>query len=180
MSGIRFGVFDHIEHLPDVPLFRLYEDRLQQMEALDEAGFDQVAIMAYAVKYASALYGPFREAADSAPQFGDRRAYQMDAPNAREALHEAELDYLEGADVLMVKPATIYLDVLKTLREEFDVPLAAYHVSGEYALIKAAAKNGWIDEQRIVLEIITGIQRAGASIILTYHAKDVARWLKAC
>jgi len=146
-------------------------------EALDDAGFDQTPIMAYAVKYASALYGPFREAADSAPQFGDRRAYQMDAPNAREALHEAELDYLEGADVLMVKPATIYLDVLKTLREEFDVPLAAYHVSGEYALIKAAAKNGWIDEQRVMMETLTSIKRAGADIILTYYAREAIRAL---
>src|ERR1051325_7160654 len=146
-------------------------------EALDDAGFDQTPIMAYAVKYASALYGPFREAADSAPQFGDRRAYQMDAPNAREALHEAELDYLEGADILMVKPATIYLDVLKTLREEFDVPLAAYHVSGEYALIKAAANNGWIDEKRVMMETLTSIKRAGADIILTYYAREAIRAL---
>ncbi|HKP47439.1 MAG TPA: porphobilinogen synthase [Pyrinomonadaceae bacterium] len=146
-------------------------------EALDDAGFDQTPIMAYAVKYASALYGPFREAADSAPAFGDRRAYQMDAPNAREALHEAELDYVEGADILMVKPATIYLDVLKTLREEFDVPLAAYHVSGEYALIKAAAKNGWVDEQRVMMETLTSIKRAGADIILTYYAREAIRAL---
>src|SRR5882762_7551046 len=141
-------------------------------DALDESGFDQIPIMAYAVKYASALYGPFREAADSAPAFGDRRAYQMDAPNAREAMHEAELDYLEGADILMVKPATIYLDVLKTMREEFDVPLAAYHVSGEYAMIKAAAQNGWIDEQRVMMETLTSIKRAGADIILTYYARE--------
>jgi len=147
-------------------------------EALEEAGFEQTPIMAYAVKYASALYGPFREAADSAPAFGDRRAYQMDAPNAREAMHEAELDYLEGADILLVKPATIYLDVLKTMREEFDVPLAAYHVSGEYAMIRAAAQNGWIDERRIVMEVLTGIRRAGADMILTYFAPEVAEWLK--
>jgi porphobilinogen synthase len=141
-------------------------------EALDDAGFDQVAIMAYAVKYASAFYGPFREAADSAPAFGDRRAYQMDAANAREALREAELDAAEGADFLMVKPATVYLDILKMLREQFDLPLAAYHVSGEYAMIKAAAQNGWIDEQRAMMETLTSIKRAGADIILTYYARE--------
>jgi porphobilinogen synthase len=146
-------------------------------EALDDAGFDQVAIMAYAVKYASAFYGPFREAADSAPAFGDRRAYQMDAANAREALREAELDYAEGADVLMVKPATCYLDILNTLRDRFDVPLAAYHVSGEYAMIKAAAQNGWIDEQRIMMETLTSIKRAGADIILTYYAREAIKLL---
>jgi porphobilinogen synthase len=146
-------------------------------EALDAAGFDQVAIMAYAVKYASAFYGPFREAADSAPAFGDRRAYQMDAPNAREAMREAELDYAEGADILMVKPATVYLDILKTMREQFDLPLAAYHVSGEYALIKAAAQNGWIDEQRVMIETLTSIKRAGADIILTYYAREAVRAL---
>jgi porphobilinogen synthase len=141
-------------------------------EALDDAGFDQVAIMAYAVKYASAFYGPFREAADSAPAFGDRRAYQMDAANAREAMREAELDEAEGADFLMVKPATVYLDILKTLREQFDLPLAAYHVSGEYAMIKAAAQNGWIDEQRAMMETLTSIKRAGADLILTYYARE--------
>ena len=146
-------------------------------EALDEAGFEQVAIMAYAVKYASAFYGPFREAADSAPAFGDRRAYQMDAANAREALREAELDEAEGADILMVKPATVYLDILKTLREQFDLPLAAYHVSGEYAMIKAAAQNGWIDEQRVMMETLTSIKRAGADIILTYYAREAVRAL---
>jgi porphobilinogen synthase len=146
-------------------------------EALDGAGFDQVAIMAYAVKYASAFYGPFREAADSAPAFGDRRAYQMDAANAREALREAELDYAESADVLMVKPATCYLDILSTLRDQFDVPLAAYHVSGEYAMIKAAAQNGWIDEQRVMMETLTSIKRAGADIILTYYARDAIKLL---
>ena len=141
-------------------------------EALDDAGFDQVAIMAYAVKYASGFYGPFREAADSAPAFGDRRAYQMDAANAREAMREAELDYAEGADILLVKPATCYLDIVKTLREEFDAPIAAYHVSGEYAMIKAAAQNGWIDEQRVMMETLTSIKRAGADIILTYYARE--------
>jgi len=146
-------------------------------EALDDAGFDQVAIMAYAVKYASGFYGPFREAADSAPAFGDRRAYQMDAANAREAMREAELDYAEGADFLMVKPATCYLDILKMLREEFDLPTAAYHVSGEYAMIKAAAQNGWIDEQRVMMETLTSIKRAGADIILTYYAREAIRAL---
>lgn len=146
-------------------------------EALDEAGFEHVAIMAYAVKYASAFYGPFREAADSAPAFGDRRAYQMDAANAREALREAELDYSEGADFLMVKPATCYLDVLKTLRDRFDLPLAAYHVSGEYAMIKAAAQKGWIDEQRVMMETLTSIKRAGADLILTYYAREIVKAL---
>jgi porphobilinogen synthase len=146
-------------------------------EALDDAGFEQVAIMAYAVKYASAFYGPFREAADSAPAFGDRRAYQMDAANAREALREADLDEAEGADILMVKPATVYLDILKTLREQFDLPLAAYHVSGEYAMIKAAAQNGWIDEQRVMMETLTSIKRAGADIILTYYAREAIKAL---
>ena len=141
-------------------------------DALDDAGFEQVAIMAYAVKYASGFYGPFREAADSAPAFGDRRAYQMDAANAREAMREAELDYAEGADFLMVKPATCYLDIVKTLREEFDLPIAAYHVSGEYAMIKAAARNGWIDEHRVMMETLTSIKRAGADIILTYYARE--------
>ncbi|MEO8435785.1 MAG: porphobilinogen synthase [Pyrinomonadaceae bacterium] len=144
-------------------------------EALDEAGFEHVAIMAYAVKYASAFYGPFREAADSAPAFGDRRAYQMDAANAREALREAELDYSEGADFLMVKPATPYLDILKTLRDRFDLPLAAYHVSGEYAMIKAAAQKGWIDEQRVMMETLTSIKRAGADLILTYYAREIIK-----
>jgi porphobilinogen synthase len=147
-------------------------------DALDDAGFDQVAIIAYAVKYASGFYGPFREAADSAPAFGDRRAYQMDAANAREAMREAELDYAEGADILLVKPATCYLDIVKTLREEFDVPIAAYHVSGEYAMIKAAARNGWIDEQRVMMETLTSIKRAGADIILTYYAREAIKLLK--
>src|SRR5215208_6285847 len=144
---------------------------------LDEAGFEHVAILAYAVKYASGFYGPFREAADSAPAFGDRRAYQMDAANAREAMREAELDVMEGADFLMVKPATVYLDVLKMVRERFDVPCAAYHVSGEYALIKAAAQKGWIDEERVMMETLTSIKRAGADIILTYYAREAIRAL---
>ena len=146
-------------------------------EALDDAGFDQVAILAYAVKYASGFYGPFREAADSAPAFGDRRAYQMDAANMREAMNEAELDYSEGADILMVKPATCYLDILRTLRDNFDVPMAAYHVSGEYAMIKAAARNGWIDEERVMMETLTSIKRAGADIILTYYAREAIKAL---
>jgi porphobilinogen synthase len=147
---------------------------------LDANGFTDVAILSYAAKYASAFYGPFREAAESTPQFGDRRSYQMDPANAREALREVALDLDEGADIIMVKPALPYLDVIRAVRERFDVPVAAYNVSGEFAMVKAAARNGWIDEQRIVLEIVTGIQRAGASIVLTYHAKDLARWLKHC
>jgi porphobilinogen synthase len=146
-------------------------------EALDSSAMDQVAIMSYAVKYASAFYGPFREAAESAPAFGDRRGYQMDPPNVREALREAELDYSEGADILMVKPATVYLDVLRLVRDRFDLPLAAYHVSGEYALIKAAAQNGWIDEKRVMLETLTSIKRAGADIIITYYAREAAQAL---
>ena len=147
---------------------------------LDEKGFQDVAILSYAAKYGSAFYGPFREAAQSTPQFGDRRSYQMDPANAREALREVALDLEEGADIIMVKPALPYLDIIARVRERFDVPVAAYNVSAEFSMVKAAAQKGWIDEQRIVLEILTGIQRAGASIILTYHAKDVARWLKHC
>jgi porphobilinogen synthase len=147
---------------------------------LDENGFENVAILSYAAKYCSAFYGPFREAAQSTPQFGDRRSYQMDPANAREALREVALDLEEGADMIMVKPALPYLDVIHRVREKFDVPVAAYNVSGEYAMVKAAAQRGWLDEKRVVLEILTGIQRAGAEIILTYHAKDAARWLKAC
>jgi porphobilinogen synthase len=147
---------------------------------LDEKNFPDVAILAYAAKYCSAFYGPFREAAGSAPQFGDRRSYQMDPANAREALLEVAADLDEGADMIMVKPALAYLDVVARVRERFDVPVAAYNVSAEFSMVKAAARNGWIDEQRIVLEIMTSIQRAGASIVLTYHAKDVARWLKHC
>jgi porphobilinogen synthase len=147
-------------------------------QALDSAGFQNVAIMSYAVKYASGLYGPFREAAQSAPEFGDRRAYQMDPPNAREAMLEAVIDAAEGADILMVKPATLYLDVLRRVRERFDLPTAAYHVSGEYAMIKAAAQKGWIDEQRVMLETLTSIKRAGADIILTYYAREAIRALE--
>jgi porphobilinogen synthase len=148
-------------------------------EALDGAGFEHIPVMSYAVKYASGFYGPFREAADSAPAFGDRRAYQMDSANAREALREAELDYTEGADILMVKPATAYLDILRVLRDRFDLPLAAYHVSGEYAMIKAAAERGWIDEERVMLETLTSIRRAGADIIITYYAREAIRALDA-
>lgn len=146
---------------------------------LDEAGFGHVAIMSYSAKYASAFYGPFREAADSAPQFGDRRGYQMDAANAREAEREVALDLAEGADVVMVKPALAYLDVIARVRPAVPVPLAAYNVSGEYALVKAAAQQGWVDESRVVLEILTAIARAGADLIITYHAKEVAGWLSA-
>jgi porphobilinogen synthase len=145
---------------------------------LDAEGFADTAILAYAAKAASAFYGPFREAADSAPKFGDRRGYQMDPANRREAMREIALDLEEGADVVMVKPALAYLDVIREARERFDAPIAAYNVSGEYAMVKAAARNGWIDEKRIVLEILTGILRAGADFVLTYHAKEVARWLR--
>jgi len=147
-------------------------------QRLDENNFEDVAILSYAAKYCSSFYGPFREAAQSTPQSGDRRSYQMDPANAREALREVALDLEEGADIIMVKPALPYLDVIQRVRERFDVPVGAYNVSGEYSMVKAAARNGWIDEKRVVLEILTGIQRAGADIILTYHAKDAARWLK--
>jgi len=146
---------------------------------LDDHKFQNIAILSYAAKYCSGFYGPFREAADSAPQFGDRRSYQMDPANAREALKEVALDLDEGADMVMVKPALPYLDVIRQVRDRFDVPVAAYNVSGEYAMVKAAVQKGWLDERRVVVEILTGIQRAGAGIILTYHAKDLARWLKA-
>jgi len=145
---------------------------------LDENKFQDIAILAHAAKYCSGFYGPFREAAQSAPQFGDRRSYQMDPANAREALKEVTLDLEEGADLVMVKPALPYLDVIRQVRDSFHVPVAAYNVSGEYAMVKAAAQKGWLDERRVVTEILTGIQRAGADIILTYHAKDAARWLK--
>ncbi len=145
---------------------------------LDQHNFENISILAYAAKYCSGFYGPFREAAQSAPQFGDRRSYQMDPANAREALKEVALDIEEGADIVMVKPALPYLDIVRRVRDSVDVPVGAYNVSGEYAMVKAAARNGWIDEKRVVLEILTGIQRAGADIILTYHAKDAARWLK--
>ena len=144
---------------------------------LDREGFENTPIMAYAAKYASAFYGPFREAAESAPAFGDRRSYQMDPANAREALLEVELDIEEGADIVMVKPALPYLDVIRRIRETTNLPLAAYSVSGEYAMIKAAAQNGWLDERAVVLEALTGIKRAGADIIISYHAPDIARWL---
>ena len=146
--------------------------------ALDEQGFSSTPIMAYSAKYASGFYGPFREAAGSAPQFGDRRSYQMDPANVREALREVDLDIAEGADIVMVKPALAYLDVIRQVREHCDLPIAAYNVSGEFAMIKAAAQQGWIDERRIVMEVLTGIRRAGADMIITYFAPDVAGWLK--
>jgi len=144
--------------------------------ALDAASMTEVPILSYAAKYASAFYGPFREAADSAPQFGDRRGYQMDPANVREALKEVRLDVEEGADMVMVKPALPYLDVIRAVRESVDLPVAAYNVSGEYAMVKAAAQRGWVDEKRIVIETLTAIRRAGADVILTYHAKDFSRW----
>jgi porphobilinogen synthase len=146
-------------------------------ESLDEAGFEQVAIMGYSAKYASGFYGPFRDAAESAPQFGDRRAYQMDPANVAEAIREVALDIEEGADLIMVKPALAYLDVIARVCEEFDRPLAAYNVSGEYSMLKAAAANGWLDHDRVMLEILTGIKRAGADLIITYHALEAARLL---
>jgi porphobilinogen synthase len=146
--------------------------------ALDAEGFEDTPIMAYAAKYASAYYGPFREAADSAPAFGDRKGYQMDPANAEEALREVELDIEEGADIVMVKPALAYMDVIRRVKDTFGMPTAAYNVSGEYAMVKAAAAKGWIDEERVVLETLTGLRRAGADLILTYHAKDAARWLQ--
>jgi porphobilinogen synthase len=146
-------------------------------DGLDKAGFDKTPILSYAVKYASSFYGPFRDAAESAPKFGDRRTHQMDPANVIEALREAELDVKEGADFLMVKPALAFLDVIRRVKERFDLPLAAYNVSGEYSMVKAAAQNGWINEQAITLEILTSIKRAGADVILTYHAKHAAKWL---
>jgi len=146
---------------------------------LDNEGFQDTPILAYAAKYASAFYGPFREAAESAPAFGDRRSYQMDPANAREALLEVELDVEEGADIVMVKPALPYLDVVRRVRETTKLPVAAYSVSGEYAMIKAASQNGWLDERTAVLEALTGVKRAGADIVVTYHAPDIARWLSA-
>jgi len=146
-------------------------------QALDEAGFVHVPIMSYAVKYASAFYGPFRDAAHSTPKSGDRKTYQMDPANAREGLREAAADVMQGADFLMVKPGLAYLDMVHRLRENFDLPIVAYNVSAEYSMIKAAAANGWIDEERVVMETMIGFKRAGADLIITYHAKDVARWL---
>ena len=147
-------------------------------QALDEAGYKEIPIMSYAVKYASSFYGPFRDAADSTPQFGDRKTYQMDPANRLEAIKEAETDIEEGADFIMVKPALSFLDIVRDVRERVNVPVAAYNVSGEYAMVKAAAQNGWINEKELVLEMLTSMKRAGADIILTYHAKDAARWLK--
>lgn len=144
---------------------------------LDEAGYQDIPIMSYAAKYASAYYGPFRDAAESTPQFGDRRTYQMDPGNAREAIKEIQLDIAEGADMLMVKPALAYMDIIWRVKQATNLPVAAYNVSGEYAMIKAAALNGWIDEERVVMETLTGFKRAGADLILTYHAKDAARYL---
>jgi porphobilinogen synthase len=145
---------------------------------LDAAGFSHLPILSYAAKYASGFYGPFRDAAESPPQFGGRNSYQMDPANGDEALREVALDLAEGADLVMVKPALAYLDIIRRVKERFGVPVAAYNVSGEYAMVKAAAQNGWIDERRVTLEILTGIKRAGADMILTYHARDVARWLR--
>ncbi|MFF2529397.1 porphobilinogen synthase [Brevibacillus sp. DP1.3A] len=146
-------------------------------EALDEAGFEHIPIMSYAVKYASAFYGPFRDAAGSTPQFGDRKSYQMDAANAREGMREAASDVKEGADFLIVKPGLAFMDMVLRLRENFNLPIVAYNVSAEYSMVKAAALNGWIDEERIVMETLVGFKRAGADLIITYHAKDVAKWL---
>lgn len=145
---------------------------------LDDNGYKNISIMSYAVKYASAYYGPFRDAAQSAPQFGDRRSYQMDPANGREAMRETELDIAEGADIIMVKPALAYLDIVRQVRENFDYPVAAYNVSGEYSMVKAAAAKGWIDEKRMVMENLLSMKRAGADIIITYHAMDAARWLQ--
>lgn len=147
-------------------------------QILDENGFSHIPVMSYAVKYASGYYGPFREAAESTPQFGDRRSYQMDPANRREALREAQQDIDEGADIIMVKPGLPYLDILRDLRNEYTMPLAVYNVSGEYSMIKGAAANGWIDEERVVMETMLAFKRAGADLIITYHAKDVARWLR--
>ncbi|MGI5927468.1 MAG: porphobilinogen synthase [Thermacetogeniaceae bacterium] len=157
----------------------MMDGRVQSIRhALDNEGFINTPIMSYSVKYASAFYGPFREAAGSAPQFGDRKSYQMDPPNKREALREVEQDIAEGADIIIVKPAMAYMDIIAAVKDNFDHPVAAYNVSGEYSMIKAAAQMGWIDEQKITLELLTGMKRAGADIIITYHALDVARWIQ--
>jgi porphobilinogen synthase len=156
----------------------MMDGRVQAIRrALDEKGLQDTAILSYSAKYASAFYGPFRDAAESAPRFGDRRSYQMDPPNLREALRELEQDIAEGADIVMVKPALAYLDVIRQAHNSFNHPLAAYNVSGEYAMVKAAAQKGWLDEKQAVMEIMTAIKRAGADIIISYHAKQVARWL---
>lgn len=147
-------------------------------EALDENGFTNIPIMSYSAKFASAFYGPFRDAAHSAPEFGDRKTYQMDPANGREAMREVEEDILEGADIIIAKPALSYLDVIKDIRNQYNVPIAAYNVSGEYAMVKAAASKGWIEEKKVVMEIMTGLKRAGANMIITYHALDVAKWLR--
>ncbi len=147
-------------------------------EALDEAGFLQIPIMAYSAKFASSFYGPFRDAAHSAPGFGDRKTYQMDPANGREAMREVEADLLEGADIIIAKPAMAYMDVIRDISADYNVPIAAYNVSGEYSMVKAAAANGWIDERKIVMEILTGLKRAGAKMIITYHALDAAGWIK--
>jgi porphobilinogen synthase len=146
-------------------------------DALDDAGYDDTPIMAYSAKYSSSLYAPFRDAAESTPAFGDRKGYQMDPRNAREALEEVALDVQEGADIIMIKPALPYLDIISRVRQITNLPIAAYNVSGEYSMVKAAAANGWIDEKNVVLELLTGIKRAGADLIITYHANDAARWL---
>jgi porphobilinogen synthase len=145
---------------------------------LDEAGFENIPVMSYAVKYASAFYGPFRDAADSTPQFGDRKAYQMDPANRMEAMREAESDLMEGADFLIVKPGMPYLDIVRDVKNNINLPIVIYNVSGEYSMVKAAAQNGWIDEEKIVMEMLTGMKRAGCDLIITYHAKDAARWIK--
>jgi porphobilinogen synthase len=191
--GVRVG--DHVDNDRTLPLLvqtalshveagadiiapsDMMDGRVQAIRAgLDKNGHQEIPILAYSAKYASGFYGPFREAAESAPQFGDRCGYQMDPSNAREALREIEQDINEGADIVMVKPALAYLDVIRRARDTFNHPLAAYNVSGEYAMIKAAARQGWLDEQKVVKETLTAIKRAGADIILTYHAKDFARW----
>jgi porphobilinogen synthase len=156
----------------------MMDGRVQAIrQALDRRGFENIPIMAYAAKHASGFYGPFREAAESTPEFGDRRSYQMDPSNAREALREVALDVQEGADIIMVKPALPYLDIIRAVREEFNLPVGAYNVSGEYSMIKAAAERGWLDEERVMMEVLTAIKRAGADLILTYFAKDAARLL---
>jgi porphobilinogen synthase len=148
-------------------------------KGLDDNNFENIPIMSYAAKYASGFYGPFREAAESTPQFGDRRAYQMDPANSREAMYEVELDINEGADIIMVKPALAYLDIIHKVKSQINLPVAAYNVSGEFSMVKAAAKLGWIDEQKVAMEMLTSIKRAGADLILTYYAKDAAKWLNA-
>lgn len=193
------GIVEHGEVLNDPSLERMVSTAVSQAKAgadmiapsnmmdgfvyairkgLDEAGFEQIPIMSYAVKYASSYYGPFRDAAHSTPEFGDRRSYQMDPANAREAMREAASDVAEGADLIIVKPGLAYLDIVRRVRERFDLPIVAYNVSGEYSMVKAAALNGWIDEEKVVMESMVSFKRAGADMIMTYHAKDIARWLK--